>query len=69
MLCEFVRQDKIKIILSPNSMQQSPSWEANSLSDSERILLISQSPKVYYRIHNIPTLVPIQINPYPTAFP
>jgi len=42
-------------------MQHSPTWEANNFSDSEGNLRISRSPKVHYRIHNIPPLVPIQI--------
>jgi len=42
-------------------MQHSPSWEANIFSDSEGNPCISWSPKVCYRIHNIPPLVPIQI--------
>jgi hypothetical protein len=42
-------------------MQHSPSWEANSFSDSEGNPCISRSPKAHYRIHNMPPLVPIQI--------
>ena len=41
------------------SMVQSPSWEANWFAASQEIPRILRNPKVHYRTHKRPPLVPI----------
>jgi hypothetical protein len=48
-----------------NSMQQSPYWGAISHSSSQEIPSLLWNPKVHYRVHNSPPLVPILCQMHP----
>jgi len=52
-------------------MEHSPSWEASSHSCNQEIFHLSWNPKILYRIHKSPSLVPnlSQINSVHTSPP
>jgi len=50
-------------------MAQSPSWEVNWFAASQEIPRISRNPKVHYRTHKRPPIVPILRQPNPVHIP
>ena len=56
-------------LLTPYSMVQSPSWEANWFAASQEIPRISRNPKVHYRTHKRPPTVSILGQPNSVHIP
>jgi hypothetical protein len=52
-----------------NSMEHSPSWEANRSSATQEIPRDLCNPKVYFRVHRRPPPVPILIKLHPVHAP
>jgi hypothetical protein len=75
MWCTLCRRNGARLTLwltdQPPSMEQSPSWEANSHPASQEVLCLVSSLKVHYCAHKNPPLFPIlsQINPVHTFIP
>jgi hypothetical protein len=59
----------VTVSLTPYSMDQSPSGEANGFVASQEISRVLLNPKVYYRIHNCSPPVSILSQPNPVHTP
>jgi hypothetical protein len=54
-----VTSKRTKIFYVTNSMELSPSWEANGYSATEEIPNILWNSNVHYHVHRSPTLIPV----------
>jgi hypothetical protein len=56
----IINKKRNVLTLATNSMEHSPSWEANSRSTSPEILRLLWIPSVHYRVQKNPPLDPIK---------
>jgi hypothetical protein len=62
---ECTEKWSVNIMQLTNYLRQSRYWEANSHSANQEIPRIWRNPKVYYRVHKEPSLVPILSQMHP----
>jgi len=70
-LCHTTRNKTVMSVALTYSMEQSPSWEANRFSASQKIPCILWNPKVHYRSHKClpPVRTLSQLDPVRTPHP